>query len=317
MSQRPDPSLTEPRPAGALVRRVLPWLPAAVMLLTAASLAIIMLQGGMRKVSAWYLLQVIPPLQGLLCLVPTVLYALIRRRLTKAIAATILASLLSIAPAIQMFAPVVAYPASLASMTPAATVRLPADGPLKVASGGDTPEVNNHVVVPDQRWAYDFVVEPYFTESASLADYGCYGVPVVAPAAGLVVMARDGQPDMVPGAPSNNTEAPYGNVVAIELDTGTYLIVAHLKPGSVAVREGERVQEGQVIGQCGNSGNSSEPHIHIHHQRQDPNDYPINFAEGLPLYFRDHDGPPMPEGGVTVVDGKLIAIGATVRHTGH
>lgn len=313
MSGYSEPPLSERRP---LVRRILPWLPVAVMVLAAASLAIIMLQGGMRKVSAWYLFQVIPPLLGLLCLVGTVLYALIRRRLTKAIAATILVSLLSIAPAIQMFAPVVAYPASLDSMAPAATVRLPADGPLKVVSGGDTAEVNNHVVVPDQRWAYDFVVEPYFTGSASLADYGCYGVPVVAPTAGLVVMARDGLPDMVPGTSSNNTEAPYGNVVAIELETGTYLIIAHLKPGSVAVREGERVEEGQAIGQCGNSGNTSEPHIHIHHQRQDPNDYPINFAEGLPLYFRGHDGPPMPEGGVTVVDGKLIAIGATVRHTG-
>src|SRR5690606_25229499 len=116
MSQQPEPSLAERRPAGALVRRVLPWLRAAVILLTAASLAIIMLQGGMRKVSAWYLLQVIPPLQGLLCLVAIILYALIRRRMTKPIAATVLVSLLAIVPAVQMVAPVVAYPASLASM---------------------------------------------------------------------------------------------------------------------------------------------------------------------------------------------------------
>jgi hypothetical protein len=67
---------------------------------------------------------------------------------------------------------------------------------------------------------------------------------------------------------------------------------------------------------CGNSGNTSEPHIHIHHQRQDPNDFPINFAEGLPLYFRDHDGPAMPEGGVEVVEGTPVPVGPTVQHTG-
>ncbi|MDO9301112.1 MAG: hypothetical protein Q7T89_07000 [Anaerolineales bacterium] len=69
-----------------------------------------------------------------------------------------------------------------------------------------------------------------------------------------------------------------------------------------------------LTGQCGNSGNTSEPHIHIHHQRQDPSVYPINFAEGLPLYSRDHDGPPMPEGGLDMVDGAPLAIGLTVTH---
>jgi len=66
-------------------------------------------------------------------------------------------------------------------------------------------------------------VEPYLTGSAELTDYGCYGVPVVAPAAGYVVEAHDGEPDMTPGVSSNNTQAPEGNVVALKLETGTYL----------------------------------------------------------------------------------------------
>ena len=295
---------------------ILRWVPVTAMLLAAGYLLVVISLGGMRKVSAWYLIQTIPPLLGLVFLIAVALYAIIRRRLSKAVVITGLVSLLSIAPAVQLVAPVVAYPASIASMTPSATVRLPADIPLKVISGGDTLATNRHVVVPDQRWAYDFVVEPYFASSAELTDYGCYGVPVVAPAAGLVAKAHDGEPDMTPGVSSNNTQAPYGNVVAIKLETGTFLIIAHLKPGSVLVHEGQQVEEGQIIGQCGNSGNTSEPHIHIHHQRQDPNTYPINFAEGLPLYFRDHDGPPMPEGGASVKDGKMIATGATVRHIG-
>ena len=77
---------------------------------------------------------------------------------------------------------------------------------------------------------------------------------------------------------------------------------------------GESLQEGQPIGRCGNSGNTSEPHIHIHHQRQDPAAYPVNFAEGLPLFFRDHDGPPTPEGGVRHRNGELVATGIAVRH---
>ena len=100
------------------------------------------------------------------------------------------------------------------------------------------------------------------------------------------------------------------------MESGTYLVIAHLKQGSVRVKTGESVEEGQVIGECGNSGNTSEPHIHIHHQRQDPSVFPINFAEGLPLYFRDHDGAPMPVGGIKVEVSTLIATGDVVQHIG-
>jgi hypothetical protein len=210
-----------------------------------------------------------------------------------------------------------AFPASLENTEPSATVRLPADVPLKVAWGGDKLETNYHAVAPDQRWAYDLLVEPYVNGSDKLEDYGCYGVPVVAPADGLIIKARDGKPDEVPGVVSNNFTAPEGNFVAIQLDeTGTYLIIAHLKPGSITVKTGDTVVEGQVIGACGNSGNTSEPHIHIHHQRQDPNLFPLNFAEGLPLYFRDHDGPPMPVGGFEHNGDVVTLTGDTVQHIG-
>lgn len=82
------------------------------------------------------------------------------------------------------------------------------------------------------------------------------------------------------------------------------------------VKTGDTVTEGQLIGQCGNSGNTSEPHIHIHHQRQDPTVYPFNFAEGLPLYFRNHNGQMMPIGGVRVESDKAIATGDLVQHIG-
>lgn len=295
--------------------QILRWCPLAIMLVTWTALLIPFLMGGLPKITAWYLFQFIPPVLGAIILLSLLVYAIVKRKFSRLFKATGFAALLSLLPLILWFKPA-AYPASLESASPSATVRLPADVPLKVAWGGDSLETNYHAVVPDQRWAYDLVVEPFFTGSDRLEEYGCYGVPVVAPIRGLVSMAHDGGPDAAPGVVSNNFEAPLGNHVIIKMETGTYLVIAHLKPGSVIVQTGETVEEGQQIGECGNSGNTSEPHIHIHHQRQDPSVFPINFAEGLPLYFRDHDGAPMPIGGVTIEGETAIATGDTVQHVG-
>lgn len=99
--------------------------------------------------------------------------------------------------------------------------------------------------------------------------------------------------------------------VILALDAGGYLVVAHLQKGSVKGTEGDRVEEGSAIGACGNSGHSSEPHVHIHAQREDPRENPVNYAVGLPLFFRGHDGAPMPRGGVRP---PSTATGAVVRH---
>jgi len=295
---------------------ILRWTPLVLMLLSFVGLLGMFFSGGIARISAWYLLQLVLPILGLISLITVAAYAFIRKRRSKTLLATGLAALLSLSPLVLWFMPV-AYPASLGSTSPSATIRLPADVPLQVIWGGDSIAKNQHAAVPDQRWAYDLLVAPYFSGSPNLEDYGCYDVPVVAPVSGYVVSAHDGEPDATPGMLSNNTVAPTGNHVMIRMEeTGTYLVIAHLKNGSVTVKTGETVTEGQVIGQCGNSGNTSEPHIHIHHQRQDPTVYPINFAEGLPLYFRDHDGPPMPEGGYRVEGDQAIATGDLVQHLG-
>jgi len=290
------------------------YIPLALIVLTIFILVIMLLLGGMVKVIAWNLSALFLSVVAINGLVFTIWRWIVQKRLDMPGKLTGAAVLLAFSPLLMVFYPV-AYPASLIDTRPSVTVRLPADVPLQVIWGGDTLAVNQHVMVPDQRWAYDLLVEPYLTGSPELTDYGCYGVPVVAPAAGEVIAAHDGEPDMVPGESSNNYQAPEGNHVAIRLDeTGTYLVIAHLKPGSVTVSVGQRVTEGQVFGQCGNSGNTSEPHIHIHHQRQDPTVYPINFAEGLPLYFRDLDGPAMPQGGYVIVDGAVVTTGDMVVH---
>jgi hypothetical protein len=310
-----DSSNRDLQPTPSRLWRVLRVIPITIMVLTLSILLILFLRGGIWKITAWYLLQFVPPLLGLISLIVIITYSLVKRRYSKLLISTAWIALLSLSPAILMVKPI-AFPASLKSTMPSATVRLPADVPLKVAWGGDKLETNYHAIVPDQRWAYDLLVEPYLTGSSNLEDYGCYGVPVVAPVSGLVVNAHDGEPDETPGISSNNFQAPTGNHIVIQLETGTYLVIAHLKQGSIVVETGETVEEGQVIGQCGNSGNTSEPHIHIHHQRQDPTVFPVNFAEGLPLYFRDHDGPPMPVGGVKIEGDTTTAIGDVVQHIG-
>jgi hypothetical protein len=314
-AEQPPLAQHEPEKKPSRLWKIVRWIPLASLLLIWSALLIPFLMGGLPKITAWYLFQVLPPLLGLVAVIALIVYAIVKRKFSRLFITTLATSLLSLLPAILMVKPV-AYPASLEDTKPTATVRLPADVPLIVAWGGDNIETNYHALAPDQRWAYDLVVAPFFTGSDKLEDYGCYGVPVVAPTSGLATQAHDGEPDATPGVSSNNFEAPLGNHVVIQLETGTYLIIAHLKPGSVEVKTGEIVEEGQVIGACGNSGNTSEPHIHIHHQRQDPAIYPVNFAEGLPLYFRDHDGAPMPAGGVKIEGDVITALGDTVQHIG-
>ncbi|HRK91153.1 MAG TPA: peptidoglycan DD-metalloendopeptidase family protein [Anaerolineales bacterium] len=295
---------------------ILRWIPLGMMLASLLTIAGMMLAGGMVKISGWYLLQLIPPVLGVLTLIVIVIYAIVKKRMSRAWVGTLVVSILSLLPLATWFAPI-PFPASIEKMTPSATIRVPADEPMLVAWGGDSIETNYHVVTPDQRWAYDLLMEPAFSGSPNLEDYGCFGVPVLAPIDGTVVSAHDGEPDETPGVVSNNIVAPAGNHVMIRIEeTGTYLVIAHLKNGSVIVETGDVVKEGQQIGECGNSGNTSEPHIHIHHQRQDPTVYPLNFAEGLPLYFRDHDGDPMPVGGFIIEGESVTPLGDVIQHIG-
>ena len=68
----------------------------------------------------------------------------------------------------------------------------------------------------------------------------------------------------------------------------------------IKVKEGQHVNEGFVLAQVGNSGSSSEPHLHIHHQRENPSEVSMFYTEGLPLYFRTKKGALMPERGTYV-----------------
>ncbi|MDA1523111.1 M23 family metallopeptidase [Bacillus cereus] len=192
-----------------------------------------------------------------------------------------------------------AYPANVQSMSPKIVVRFPLNERALVGWGGDRLEANYHVIKPNERWAYDILIPPAEVKSSKLKDYGIYGAKVMAPASGTVVSINNNDHDLVPG--SDNFQSMAGNHIYLRVDeTGTFLILAHLKEGSIKVKEGQHVNEGEVLAQVGNSGSSSEPHLHIHHQRQDPSKVSMFLAEGLPLYFQTEKGAMMPERGTYI-----------------
>ncbi|HRX69840.1 MAG: M23 family metallopeptidase [Candidatus Competibacteraceae bacterium] len=114
-------------------------------------------------------------------------------------------------------------------------------------------------------------------------SYFIYGQPVLAVAPARVAVAVDGLLEATPGAFPENlplAEAD-GNHIILDLGRGAYVLYAHLQPGSVQVRAGDRVQRGQVLGRVGNSGNSIAPHLHLQVM-----DAPSGLvANGLPYVF--------------------------------
>ena len=74
-----------------------------------------------------------------------------------------------------------------------------------------------------------------------------------------------------------------GNCLIIDQGHNEYAVYAHLKPGSLGIRRGDKVRTGQVLGLCGNSGNSSEPHLHFHLQ----DNAILQDGAGITPYFTD------------------------------
>jgi len=177
-----------------------------------------------------------------------------------------------------------------------ATLRLPFNGEWFVFWGGETVPLNYHAAFPDQRFATDFVIarngRTWLTNRADNASYYCWSEPVLAPAPGTVVAAVDGIADNLPG--EVNDSSALGNHVILDLGDNEYAFLAHLQQGSVRARSGDRVAGGEQIGLCGNSGRSSEPHVHFHLQ----NTPTFGEGAGLPAQFTDYtaDGWPVARG---------------------
>ena len=105
-------------------------------------------------------------------------------------------------------------------------------------------------------------------DGAVNTTYSVYGQPVIAVADAIVEKVIDGvaensPPNVAPGV-GFDPEKALGNSVSLALSGNLFATYAHLQPGSIAVRAGERVTKGQVLGRVGNSGNATGPHLHFH-----------------------------------------------------
>ncbi|MGY1603998.1 peptidoglycan DD-metalloendopeptidase family protein [Geodermatophilus sp. SYSU D00815] len=193
----------------------------------------------------------------------------------------------------------------------AVVLRLPFDGPWLVENSPArrVPSHGTHLFATT--YAVDFVAV-VGRRTATTRDWRtllateppdrfvAFGRAVLAPAAGRVVAVHDGEADhearrsplaRVPYALGQASRARAGAgalagnhvVLGLEDDTG-YAVLAHLRAGSVLVREGDAVAAGQRVAACGNSGNSTQPHVHV----QVMDDADPYRARGLPLVFRDY-----------------------------
>lgn len=146
-----------------------------------------------------------------------------------------------------------------------------------------TIEGSRHIA---QRYAIDFIQlegeSTFRGDPANNASYLAHGQEALAVADGNVVELKDGIPENIPGADSRAVEITLetvgGNYVLLDLGDGRYAFYAHLQPGSLKVGVGDTVRRGDVLGLVGNSGNSTEPHLHFH-VSSDPS--PL-ATEGLP-----------------------------------
>ncbi len=118
------------------------------------------------------------------------------------------------------------------------------------------------------RYALDFVVlregRSFAGRGAALEDFPIYASPVFSPAQGRVCAVVDGIADNPPG--HSNAQHNWGNHIVIALETGLFVLLAHLRPGTARVQVGQWVEVGEALAQCGNSGRSPQPHLHLHVQ---------------------------------------------------
>jgi hypothetical protein len=171
-------------------------------------------------------------------------------------------------------------------------------GTVLVANGGNGLLINSHVesflsedprFIPwrGNRWAVDFVAVDAIGlrvggfMPSDPARYRIFGMPVLAPCAGAVLVAVDGLPDMP--VPEYDRANLAGNHVMIACGD-VHIAMAHFRQGSVLVKVGDTVRPGQPLGAVGNSGGSNEPHLHIHAQRPGPPGAPMG-GEPVPMTF--------------------------------
>jgi len=168
---------------------------------------------------------------------------------------------------------------------------LPFTGKWTVGNGGFKKGLYHSGFIGSERNAYDFsimedddgTIPDDWTLPTTVEEYPCYGKDIIAIADGVVIKAVNHHPDSRTNGIKVycDTWQPRGNYIVVKHNESEYSLTAHLMPGSITVKRGDKVKQGEVIAKCGNSGNCTAPHIHFQLQSG------ANFftAMSLPIAF--------------------------------
>lgn len=166
-------------------------------------------------------------------------------------------------------------------------LNLPFEGRWEVVSGGVSKSVSHSWSLLSQRYAYDFIIAGDQEENLikNSEDHPAWARPLYAPASGVIVRIKDDLKDDFTGSLFKKfltLRSFLGNYIVIRIEsTSNFVLLAHLQQKSCIHQVGDLVHVGDYIGRCGNSGLSTEPHLHL--QVQDGENF--FFAKGLPIVF--------------------------------
>ena len=190
---------------------------------------------------------------------------------------------------------------------PVVRIAPPFEGEWLVLQGGHSPLQSHHLSAYNQRFALDLVrLEDgrIFTDGTGNASVHSWEQPLVSPVDGTVVAARGEMEDSEGLNFVTDRADAAGNVIVIELDTGHFVVLAHLRHGTLRVSEGDRVRTGDRLALVGNSGNTTMPHLHLQVQTHldlwDPDNRSVPFAfgpDGRVLARNDRVSGPIPDPG--------------------
>ena len=218
-------------------------------------------------------------------------------------------------------------------------MRPPVTGPWRALNSPATRVPSHGIQGYGQAYAIDLVYDPadpahprprfgWWPPARRPQDFPAFGQPVYAPADGVVVRVHDRERDhwsrtsplgllyLFTAELLRELTGPsrvVGNHVVIDLGDGVYAVLAHLRRRSIRVTAGQHVRAGDQIAECGNSGNSTEPHLHFQLM-----DHPaIAVAAGLPFRFTAADGAPLdtPPNGQRLHAPHPAAPAGHARHT--